>query len=107
MLEILSRGASAAQATVAVFDFDGTLSLVRTGWMDIMVRMMMDDSGGARPAETEGELRAVVEDYVWRLTGKETIYQMIELAEQVRLRGGDPADPLAVQGALTSIAATA
>ncbi len=93
MLEILRRGASAAQATVAVFDFDGTLSLIRTGWMDIMVRMMMDDLTELAPDEPEGELRCVVEDYVWRLTGKDTIYQMIAFAEQVRLRGGEPADP--------------
>ena len=35
-----------------------------------------------------------VEDFIWRLTGKQTIYQMIALAEQVTLRGGAPLDPL-------------
>ena len=29
-----------------------------------------------------------------RLTGKQTIYQMIELAEQVSKRGGEPLPPL-------------
>ena len=30
-----------------------------------------------------------------RLTGRQTIYQMIQLAEEVRRRGGQPLDPLA------------
>jgi len=41
MLEII-RPASAAQAKVVLFDFDGTLSLVRTGWMQVMVPMMIE-----------------------------------------------------------------
>jgi len=39
-------------------------------------------------------LRAIVEDFVWRLTGKETIYQMMELADHVQRRGGKALDPL-------------
>ena len=38
--------------------------------------------------------RRVVEDFIWRLTGKETLYQMIALADQVTARGGTPLDPL-------------
>lgn len=49
--------------------------------------------GSLKTDETEAELRAIVEEFVARLTGKETIYQMMELAEQVRLRGGEPEDP--------------
>ena len=30
----------------------------------------------------------MVEDFVWRLTGKETIYQMMEFAVNVEKRGG-------------------
>jgi phosphoglycolate phosphatase-like HAD superfamily hydrolase len=33
-------------------------------------------------------------DFVSRLTGKQTVYQMIELADQVSKRGGSPLDPL-------------
>jgi phosphoglycolate phosphatase-like HAD superfamily hydrolase len=40
-------------------------------------------------------VRALVEDYVARLTGEQTIYQMMELAHQVELRGGKPLEPLA------------
>src|SRR6185369_4598341 len=39
-------------------------------------------------------LRQVVEAFVWRLTGEETIYQMIQLADEVKLRGGTPREPL-------------
>jgi phosphoglycolate phosphatase-like HAD superfamily hydrolase len=47
-----------------------------------------------KTGETEEQLRSVVEEYVWRLTGKETIYQMIALADEIRKRGGQPLDPL-------------
>jgi len=94
MLEIIRPGASAARARVALFDFDGTLSLVRSGWMDVMVPMMVELLAGLKTGETEAELRAIVEDFVWRLTGKETIYQMMEFAGHVEKRGGTPLDPL-------------
>jgi phosphoglycolate phosphatase-like HAD superfamily hydrolase len=93
MIEILRRS-TAPNARIVLFDFDGTLSLVRTGWMQVMVPMMVEILAGLKTGESEEELRRVVEDFVWRLTGKETLYQMIELAEQIRLRGGTPLDPL-------------
>jgi hypothetical protein len=37
----------------------------------------------------------VVEDFIWRLTGKQTMYQMIAFAEEIVKRGGTPLDPLA------------
>lgn len=95
MLEIIVPGANASGARLALFDFDGTLSLVRSGWMDVMVPMMTGILLDLRSGETEQDLRAVVEDYVWRLTGQETVYQMMELARQVETRGGRPLAPLA------------
>jgi len=93
MLEII-RPASAAEAKVALFDFDGTLSLVRSGWMGVMIPMMIEVLAELATGETEDQLRQVVETFVWRLTGKETIYQMIALADEVARRGGTPLDPL-------------
>jgi phosphoglycolate phosphatase-like HAD superfamily hydrolase len=93
MIETI-RPASAPSARVALFDFDGSLSLVRTGWMEVMIPMMIEILAELKTGETEAELRAVIEDYVWRLTGLETVYQTIELANQVKLRGGTPLDPL-------------
>lgn len=93
-MEQIRPGATAAGARVALFDFDGTLSLVRSGWMDVMVPMMVEILGNLKSGETDAELKVVVEDFVWRLTGKETIYQMIEFAANVEKRGGKALDPL-------------
>ena len=93
-MEQVRPGASATGAKVAFFDFDGTLSLVRSGWMDVMVPMMVEILADLKTGESDAELKAVVEDFVWRLTGKETIYQMIEFADNVSKRGGRALDPL-------------
>jgi phosphoglycolate phosphatase len=94
-LEILRPGACAREARVALFDFDGTLSLIRSGWVDVMVPMMVEILLELKTGESEAALRALVAEFVGRLTGRQTIYQMIELARQVELRGGVPLDPLA------------
>lgn len=93
MIEFVRPGASAKDARVALFDFDGTLSLIRSGWVNVMIPMMVEVLVEQKSGESEEELTAVVEDYVGRLTGKETIYQMIEFADQVSKRGGTPDDP--------------
>ena len=94
VIEVLRPAANASKTRVVLFDFDGTLSLIRSGWMDVMVPMMIEILRECGSGESEGDLRHIVEEYVWRLTGQETVYQMIELAEQVRRRGGRPLDPL-------------
>lgn len=94
MIESIRAGASARETRVVLFDFDGTLSLIRSGWMNVMVPMMVEILAELKSGESEEQLRAVVEDFVWRLTGKETIYQMIALADAVRERGGTPLEPL-------------
>lgn len=93
MIEHLRPGATAARARVALFDFDGTLSLIRAGWVEVMVPMMVEILADLKSGESEAQLRAVVEEFVGRLTGKQTIYQMIRLAEEVRKRGGTPEEP--------------
>jgi phosphoglycolate phosphatase len=92
-VEALSS-ASASNAKVALFDFDGTLSLVRAGWAGVMIPMMVEALADLKTGETEEQLTGVVGDYVDRLTGKQTIYQMIELNRQIEERGGRPKDPL-------------
>ena len=94
MIESITSGASARNAKVVLFDFDGTLSLIRSGWMHVMVPMMVEILAELKTGETEDQLKTVVEDFVWRLTGKETIYQMMALADEVTKRGGTPLDPL-------------
>src|ERR1700683_778399 len=97
MVENIKPGVSARHARVVLFDFDGTLSLIRSGWMNVMVPMMVEILADLKTGESEQQLRAMVEDFVWRLTGKETIYQMIAFAEAVEARGGKGLDPLVDQ----------
>ena len=94
MIEHLRPGVSAARARVVLFDFDGTLSLIRSGWMDVMVPMMVEILAGLKTGESEEALTGIVREFVGRLTGKQTMYQMIELADHVKARGGSPLDPL-------------
>jgi phosphoglycolate phosphatase len=92
MIECVCKSANGVRARAALFDFDGTISLIRTGWVDVMVPMMVEILLDLKTGESEAELYAVVEDFVGRLTGKETIYQMMEFAEHVARRGGAALD---------------
>jgi phosphoglycolate phosphatase-like HAD superfamily hydrolase len=93
-IEIRNPAVERGRVRFALFDFDGTLSLIREGWQQVMIPMMVELLSATGTDETAGELEAVISEYVTRLTGKQTIYQMIELAEQMRRRGGEPEDPL-------------
>jgi len=92
-VETIGRARSAAQAQAVVFDFDGTLSLIRSGWADLMVGMMLDVLTPLSPGESGEVLRAAIEDLVLPLTGKETRFQMIAFGEEVVRRGGRRRDP--------------
>ncbi len=79
-----------------VFDFDGTISLIRDGWQNVMVPMMVEClQTEADTTETPEQLEALVVEFVDRLTGKQTIYQMLQLGEEIEKRGGTPKAPLA------------
>ncbi len=78
-----------------LFDFDGTLSLIREGWPEVMVPMMVEVLQATGTRESADELRRSVFEFVMQLNGKQTIYQMIRLAEEVRRRGGRAEEPLA------------
>jgi phosphoglycolate phosphatase len=76
-----------------LFDFDGTLSLIRQGWPEVMVPMFVEVLP-RQPGETEDMLQAMVLDDIMKLNGKQTIYQMIQLTERICERGGEPREPL-------------
>jgi phosphoglycolate phosphatase len=78
----------------ALFDFDGTVSLIREGWQQVMIPMMVEILLATPGAEDEATLTQGVTEFVTRLTGKQTIYQMIQLAAEVEQRAGRPLDPL-------------
>lgn len=77
-----------------IFDFDGTLSLLRRNWHEVMIPMMVDVLLETGTGETEQQLQQHVEQFVMRLNGRQTIYQMIQLSEEVTSRGGQAKDPL-------------
>jgi phosphoglycolate phosphatase len=92
-IEIINPNLPRGHIRHALFDFDGTLSLIREGWRDVMIPLMVELLLQTPRHESETELRAVVAEFVDRLTGKQTIYQMIQLCEEIVKRGGTAAEP--------------
>jgi|SRR5581483_1559830 phosphoglycolate phosphatase-like HAD superfamily hydrolase len=76
-----------------LFDFDGTLSLIREGWPGVMTPMFVEMLP-VLPGESTEARRQLCHDDIMRLNGKQTIYQMIQLVERIRERGGAPCEPL-------------
>jgi len=93
-IEILRPDLPRGNFRFALFDFDGTLSLIREGWPQVMIPMMVEVLRATGTTEDDAALARHVEDFVMRLNGRQTIYQMIQLADEVRRRGGTPLDPL-------------
>jgi phosphoglycolate phosphatase-like HAD superfamily hydrolase len=94
-IEVLRPELPRGRFRSVLFDFDGTLSLIREGWPQVMIPMMVEVLRQTGTAETEAKLTTAVEDFVMRLNGRQTIYQMIQLAEEVGKRGGQPLPALA------------
>lgn len=94
-IEIIRTDIPRGRIKHALFDFDGTLSLIREGWQQVMVPMMVDELMSTPRHEAREQITAVVQEFVDRLTGQQTIYQMLQLVEEVRQRGGEPLDALA------------
>jgi phosphoglycolate phosphatase-like HAD superfamily hydrolase len=76
-----------------LFDFNGTLSLIRQGWPEVMTPMFAEFLPPL-PGETREEREQIAFEDIMRLNGKQTIYQMIQLAGRIRERGGEPREPL-------------
>jgi phosphoglycolate phosphatase-like HAD superfamily hydrolase len=93
-IEILNPHLPRERFRSVLFDFDGTLSLIREGWPQVMIPMMVEILKETGTRESEAELTQRVEEFVMVLNGRQTIYQMIQLAEEVKRRGGQASDPL-------------
>ncbi len=76
-----------------LFDFDGTISLIRQGWPEVMAPMFVEMLPPL-PGESPADVERLAMDDIMRLNGKQTIYQMIQLAERIGRRGGVPREPL-------------
>lgn len=95
-IEIINPDFPRGPKPFALFDFDGTVSLIREGWQEVMIPMMeeiLDEY--ALPGEEPTARQGVIHEFVTVLTGKQTIYQMIRFAEEIESRGGAPLAPLA------------
>ena len=68
VLEILRPNPAPGRLRFAVFDFDGTLSLLRTGWQRVMTDLMVEALQAAPRAEAEAQLRTRTAEPVlgWR-----------------------------------------
>jgi phosphoglycolate phosphatase len=93
-IEVINPDVPRGRFRSVIFDFDGTLSLIREGWPGVMIPMMVSALRETGTTETDTELTASVEEFVMRLNGRQTIYQMIQLADEVRKRKGTPLEPL-------------
>lgn len=93
-IEIIDELPARATPRHVLFDFDGTLSLIREGWPEVMIPMMVEVLQATGTGESPEQLHAICETFVMELNGKQTIYQMMRLAEEVTLRGGKPREPV-------------
>ena len=72
----------------ALFDFDGTISLIREGWQKVMIPYFCEVIEALGTNENKDAICDEVTEFVDRLTGKQTIFQCIALDEAVVRRGG-------------------
>ena len=84
-LEVVNLDVPLGRVRHALFDFDGTLSVIRRGWERVMIPLMVEMITGGAPAPPG--LEAEVADYVDRSTGILTIKQMQWLEAAVRRYG--------------------
>ncbi len=92
--ELIHPGFQCGLIRYALFDFDGTLSLIREGWQGIMIPMMVEILSQTPRHEPKPVLTGMVEDLIGQTTGIQTIFQMNQLCTEIQQRGGAPASPL-------------
>jgi len=93
-MEIIRHDRRNTKFRAAILDFDGTVSLIREGWQMVMIPYFTEILCEAPGTQSHEEAKVTVRDFVDILTGKQTIYQCMKLAEEVQARGGTPLPPL-------------
>jgi phosphoglycolate phosphatase len=84
-LEVVNPPARLGRVRHALFDFDGTISVIRQGWENIMIPLMVEMICDAHPPTPE--IESEVAEYVDHSTGILTIKQMQWLEEAVHRYG--------------------
>ncbi len=89
-LEIIDAIPEGRNFKAALFDFDGTLSLIREGWQEVMIPYFKEEFTASLPdcTESENEIISLITDFVDELTGKQTIFQCMQLKTEIEKRGG-------------------
>lgn len=95
LVEVVNDRIPRGEFRFVLFDFDGTISLIREGWQQVMIPMMVDTLAQCPRAEDRQALEDMVNTYVAKSTGMQTVYQMLWLADEVSRRGGKALEPLA------------
>lgn len=90
VIEILRPNPTPGQVRHAVFDFDGTLSLLRAGWQAVMADLMVEVLRATPQAESEAQLYAQTIHPVHVVAGQPTLVQMQWLVDEVVRRAGRP-----------------
>lgn len=93
-MEIINNIPENRSFKAALFDFDGTLSLIRAGWQDVMIPYFCEEFFTALPErkESDREVTELITAFVDELTGKQTIFQCLQLKEEIEARGGTAKD---------------
>jgi phosphoglycolate phosphatase-like HAD superfamily hydrolase len=86
-VEVLNQSIERGRVRRALFDFDGTLSVIREGWERVMVPLMVEMIAGEE-GDPDGSVRREAQRYVDESTGLQTILQMDWLAQAVARRRG-------------------
>lgn len=94
-IEVINPHSPRGDFRHAVFDFDGTISLIREGWQQIMIPYFANELMAAPKGKQQDprKIRKLAEDFVEYNTGKQTIYQCIALAKEIKKLGGTPLSP--------------
>ena len=71
-IEIVGELPERVRPQHVLFDFDGTLSLIREGWPQVMIPMMVEILQGTGTSETAEQLHDITETFVMELNGKHT-----------------------------------
>ena len=89
--EVINTHLAPRPLRAAMIDFDGTLSLLREGWDQVMIPMMVTELlplSGTK--ESPEQLKQLVTNWVLKLDGQPTINQMQALVDEVVIRQGTP-----------------